>query len=756
MSRGRYRKPTISYQAVRDALDGMVEGRALDEAKSLLALAIVDDVLAKSRIPEMRSTFQVREYLLFHILSNIIWHEYDRLCVQYGFLAEGDAFQLNFYEPLPSIHIPFEIARERFRRDSEYDVLDNWSILYYVYVTMHFNKIDIADLLSRSERMGRRYRDRAIRLLTDYLVKVEWQTHNELHLSWFEAAIPFPANMHLVGRHDELSRLEQIIQHQHPPPVFITGQTGMGKTALASAYVRRYLTRYISDTDHLVWLNEPASLGEIFEQITDVVLRSGTVHRYSIETLLVQLNVVVVIDDAHLLVRDAPLWEALFDRLRSTVLVITSRQFIPPKRHHVHIALSDLPYEVMETLVFEKLQHTDIGNVDDLLPSIWQIVGGNPLGIHLAIGHIANQNPDWLQADVLPDLFYRTYDALSALVQDAWHILAMCIDGRAEQTLFEIIQPGFSQELSVLINYALVNRVTDRPLYQLLQSARQYIGHRLMVDRTLRERVETLILHLIQVIQRGSPLSTLMPLIEGLLIRPELEGNWREALIQQTWSVGIVVGNRIHWRNILGRYIQATIDPDLSVMMGYAVVLRRLGYLDDAVSVLQSVLAASGRDALFDVQRLAYVEYARILRLRGQYQMANDHLQHAHALAVTASDEMIQQQIHYEMARIAIDRGDIQAARIFIGQAPLKLERQILQCEIAYLEKQYDACHEQVARALLMIDETQEAYYNDNRASLMNLLARCYQAQGAYHHAEQYYAMALNLYSRTNHLFGIA
>src|SRR5690349_4221963 len=222
--------PFISLECVRTALEAMIHAVPDDAPLSPIHFLLV--IEEKLLNPDLPPSPYLRNFLVNQFLIKLITDELE---------AHRKVFNL----PVP----PKDETRISAERMLQVDASKNsfelmgWSYVYYRYVRVDlgFTLDEISAASAVHERTLRRYHQRILERLVEKIIEAEQEARSRQRRRRLLGALPQPMPARLVGRHEPLSRVRQILQERDSSHVYVTGAMGLGKTTLVQEIVREQI-----------------------------------------------------------------------------------------------------------------------------------------------------------------------------------------------------------------------------------------------------------------------------------------------------------------------------------------------------------------------------------------------------------------------------------------------------------------------------------------------------------------------------------
>jgi DNA-binding CsgD family transcriptional regulator len=262
----------------------------------------------------------------------------------------------------------------------------------------------------------------------------------------------------LLERDEYLSALDEALRQAaagHGRVALVSGEAGIGKTALVERFIARAQERYSSL--RLLWgaceaLFTPRPLGPLYDiaQQTASPLRSALESEANRATLfaavldeLAQLPTVLVVEDIH--------WadEATLDLIKylarriaraSSLLILSYRDDELGKDHPLRLVLGDLPAREVKRLRLPPLSEAAVATLakmaDRAVAELYRATGGNPFFVIEALASNTPGAPVSVSDAVLARVARRSPEARRLLE------LVAVVPNRIESVVVEAVSPG--------------------------------------------------------------------------------------------------------------------------------------------------------------------------------------------------------------------------------------------------------------------------------------------------------------------------
>jgi hypothetical protein len=270
----------------------------------------------------------------------------------------------------------------------------------------------IANRLNVAEATYFRKHSQAIELLAALLWAEEETAQAEFGAA-VEARLELPTYEELFGVDSYLDQLSALLEADGPPwIVLVQGIGGIGKTALADAFMRRSIRRLRFDNfgwvtarqstfkldGALVPISAQALTAEtLLHSLAEQILEEALPIPFSVERvmplLLAQMKAyphLVVVDNLETIADVEALLPTLQRLTNPSKFLLTSRQRLDGEASIFPIQLHPLPEEEALALVHHEARMRNLPTLYEAkeaeLRPIYEIVGGNPLALRLVVG----------------------------------------------------------------------------------------------------------------------------------------------------------------------------------------------------------------------------------------------------------------------------------------------------------------------------------------------------------------------------------
>jgi tetratricopeptide (TPR) repeat protein len=710
-------KPFISTENVRAALDRLVYSVSYTDTNALDDLLIVTDAVSR---PDFPPSSRGREYALNSLLTSAIFSHFKQIRHLYN----------RQVEPIDATieQVIKQIALDAQEGSPE---LMGWGWFYYHYVRadLDFSQQVFSQLTHLDERTLRRYQQHTLRRLTDYLIERE-QTARAAHQSRrLYNELPTQGRINLVGRTMDREAVIELIRRNSPQHIQITGTAGVGKSVLVEHIVHELIQA--DALEQVIWLDHPASIEFVRGALKEKFALEGTAA--SLRDYVSIYHTAVILDDVDHLIPDTENMERLLLDLSSTIVFLVGKTYLPIRNvaaYMLHEISQEAAYQLMETL----------------LPSveseqfIWQVAGGNPLAIRIAIGQLplTSQIPLGIEP-----FFAAVESTLQEDEQLAWIAFTLLPSKPTAVSTLERLWPDdiSAIQLATLIRNHLVEALEIPPEHCLLtHAARQYLIQRYQADVQVQSRAESLLRTLAEFPDIPIEIVEYVLLARWLYL-PDKAG-WQ----RRFWREGISKGHWGAWKSIL----QETSPDEFELRIAYGICLRSLGEWDAAIHVFDEVIGRAGKAGDFVLQAHAMLEGAKVLRYQGYFRRALNFLARAERNLVRQQETYLLQEVRLEQVRVSVEQKDIEVGFRILSSVPKTLASQFLWSELYLLSANYSRCRQ------LANDALQETVAElPVQARLHTVIGRAYEQESNLYNAQNHLFTAVSLLEQFHDPFGL-
>lgn len=657
--------------------------------------------------------------------------------------------------PPPTDNVNVSEALKAFRQDATVETkeLGGWSALYYRYVCSHLelSQEEMSKESNIHERTLRRYQQYALEQLTDDLTKAEWQARVRRRRQRLYNQLPMPVPTRLFGREQAFERARHCVEGAPPRHLFVSGISGIGKTAFAQEFVRLLIDS--ESVDQVVWLNAPVDTQQVRDSLAEQLFPDSL--SISLRDYLTAVEVAVVLDGlSNLLVDVNGLCHLLQDLSRAVVMLVHD-SYMPLPVTHVHLPLEELEQgdtaELIAAVVEPEFQ-AEKSALADLCEMIWERVGGHPLAAKLLALHTEFIHPqDETAPGIAEQIYERAYHTLPTALKRGWWMMALLPPGAVRLDTLAALWPDSSAGVSfdALTRRHLIEKEGTNPAAcSLTTAARQYLQG--ISVHALDDFIYPLLTELDKQIQSKN--TAALGIVEYLLQLQWLgiPAEIRHAWLRTAWETAVVAGQCARWRPLLEQAVEET--DDLYLQIAYGICLRRLSSWHDAGRALERAMAQAGRQGEFGVQATCLLELAVLARYRGDYEHALMLLQRAERIAGRYGDDDLRQGIRIEYAQIAVDKQDGDLAIQQIEGVPDTVRSLALRGE-AWILSGYEARGRQIIAPVFDMLHGEDAWAEGR---LYTLVGRVFEQEGDLAAAQYHLLMALNRFDGAGDVFAAA
>jgi hypothetical protein len=313
------REPQITPAAVKTALQALRYHPNTNRSYPLENLLLVELLL---RSPDMPAHSHNRRLALQHILI-------ERIMTVYGNCRS----QLEMPIPNP------EASKNTILSDVKADLMTGhieligWSWLYHLYGRYEL-ELEAREFWKQGafeERTRRRYQNHALRRLAEQLHDREWEARKHYRKRHLHLKLP-TMSQPVIGRDDILADLEHSLDVIFPVIWQITGEDGIGKTALIRELLRRQIKT--ETLDDLFWFSRPESVKSVEQAL---LAEFNVPSLQAINSIAADYRIVLVLDGVESLEYDLVGLNYVLAALPHLMIYLTNRRrfSLPELIHHV-------------------------------------------------------------------------------------------------------------------------------------------------------------------------------------------------------------------------------------------------------------------------------------------------------------------------------------------------------------------------------------------------------------------------------------
>jgi|GEM_PF-4521726 len=712
MRRGRPLKPVITIDSLMAALKSLdYPAQSTSRELALENLQLIDFRLQNSARPAAED---IRAWMLCIILVELIVQALNQ---------HRQYFSLPACKQTETRNTAIQQLGEVSGTPSEH--LKGLNILYLRYVRPEFgfSMQELAEITSARPRTLQRYQDTGVHLLRDILIDAEWRVRKTRQQAYLRSCIPEQITQ-LIGRDDEISQILACFEANILKPVGISGERGIGKTAL-SAFIANYLID-LQSIDYLIWIKQPESVSYITNKIWDTVLPYPTQQHWR-ETLEFQ-RLLLVIDGIDSLDIESDEWAELLVHIQSAFVMILNTGKPIFSQVIQHIELDNLSHIDSLKLIRSYLsQRGEIGiNPQQLVESI----GGNPRNL-LYAAQLQNRNLFSLE-EIQTQFHQMQFEKLSPQEQGVY-VLSAATSYPLE---FLSDMPGIRTDFKKSPPHIPTNFVKA-----------QYVN-----DTTLAMEAVSQIENVMDSNSVNTDSAFLLNLATCEWL--QLKSDTIKHLLTAIDVTTISIGQTRQWKQCYLRHfgLQTTSDDIVHLDYQFGIVLRRLFDREQAMDHLQQLIEFLGQRGQFEIQLQARFEVALLHQSAGEYKQANSIYEQILPLAKQYQLPDLNEHVCLQLARIAIARQNSEKAIDYLeGLSMDKPEIFALYCEAQILREEFDF----IIGAVVPYFESQRLS-NKLKASFHTILGRTYQHKAYYTDAIIHFNEALSIAEQSGNQYDIA
>jgi tetratricopeptide (TPR) repeat protein len=661
----------ISSSDVRSVLESTLRGDLVRGIGPLDDLFVVEQHLIEKDLPA-KSPY--RRLVLVDLLSSEISVEYKQRRTWVNRHPPHD------YLSLPELH---QLILEDSDPSGDPTIL-GWLWLYLKYVRKipELRSRVVAQYAHIDRRTLRRYQNLALQQLTIKLIQMEIEARTNRRHIRLKAQLPRLGRVTCIGRDKEIQWIVDLLGSDSYRPVLIVGVCGIGKSILAEAVASRLIEN--ESIDSVIWIENYHSVNAIEDHLRERFLEDCSTT--TIQEFLFFRRVLIVLDNVD--PSDVVQFGAELQRLQGARLIITSRSLLRLYDSQV-IRLDGLSLSATKQFLAHLDSHKEIPQsmIADVAATVHHLTSGNPL-------QVEDQYRQYVLFRTLAPVGHQSsryhsllYKRLSPDARLAWAVLSIgpIRYSDLENGLFPGIAPDALHELaSNLIIETVVDAV--EPFNLVIPAMRQSLQDIYSQDTSLQIALKSWIA---RIARSESLTDILVNFLEQILQASwiGMDSGWRTQCIKRIWWNGVADGRWNLWASLLE--FELTKHPALSetsvtLTIGYAMCLRRLGHVGRATKLFRSSLQGALQLGLSTSVALIHLELAVSDRANGYYTRSMD------ILTTTVFDshsgvlsEDCLQWIKAEQAQLCIERGLFSEARVHLNKARATTQVQLIRAELA-------------------------------------------------------------------------
>lgn len=711
----------VTEDYVREALDSILHGVSSEHINPLQELQLIDIHMASADFKFFR---RPRYHALHDILLSMI---------QSFYLDLRTLLHLNSLE----MPISMSVAIDAIKEDSEGGNanLIGWSWLYFHYVESQLNisQIKFCELASIETRSIRRYQVRAVRQLTNQIIKKEQISRESQRRNRLFQQLPHKGKVPtLFERDEQLNEIRKSeSRHYH-----IIGSGGIGKSIFVEASLIGKIET--DEVDQIIWLDSPNSIDTIMLSVRERLLTSDS--KISVRDFLSLKVVAIVLDDANALVVDMIQLEYMLSEFSNAYIYITS-QIFTSIGNCLQVKLAELSLSSVQELTRSL---NVIFDADTYSQLIWRFVGGNPLAIELTVKNHMFFELQQASLLTLTRLFSGLFTNLAPSARLAWLVLAIL-----KENSFEISNLDDSyisiDDYTILIRIGVAESSNSKDsFFGLTISARYYIRSCYLTNPDLQKLLQQLVIKLNS--SNNFSLRGSLLLAESILSCDWLALSNVEYWECSTnfWREGVRHGHYSKWYTILSVFSSNLSHANLALAIGYGICTKLSGKWSDAGEIFSAIAQYAGMHGIFTQQSEALCELAILFRYQGNYKNALLTLDYIHSFAEVNISHDTSQKILLERIEIALELNNVfEVNRLLQFIADNAAQRLVYQLEISIR----DTINRLPIPFIESIGDTLESLFVDNyslKARVHVLMGRIYQATHNFESSVKHLSIALS------------
>lgn len=554
--------------------------------------------------------------------------------------------------------------------DQGHDELEAWSTLYHHYVCLdrHLSMPTLADLTGVPDRTLNRRRQLGIHRLAAALAKDEQTVRREETHRRLVLALPHCHEQQLFGRESHFATaLHCLTGAEAPHHLVLHGPTGIGKTMLAQTLAQHLIAG--STLSDLLWIDVSAINADyLIEEIATrlgIAIPDNAIPATALKAYVYNHRTLIVLDDADRLIADFAGCKSLLDVLSAAQVILASNALPDNRLWAYSLTLSELDREHSFALLDSVADRSNIGGTaQNLYDTIWQVAGGNPLMLELAL-QAAREKPLKQTTIEFVQIFDQIWTQLAPVERKLWVLPLLCfkngITFELARELSGLDARNMEQGVGALVGQSLLfaKPFGDTVNYTLRSASHTFLRQQLNNLRIDTQLPVSVYLH--------AALERYLPQVDNaaqsiclLNLGLDLPISFVDCRRYAELVMPVVTREGLWpaWAGVLNRlHTTGAVDPDrIWVYQQMGIAQRWLGQLDEARQHLDQALAYY-TNADDDLGRAGcLIELVVIHRYQARWreaqQLANDALDIFRKFEVA---DGIERAIH-EMAQLALER----------------------------------------------------------------------------------------------------
>jgi tetratricopeptide (TPR) repeat protein len=428
----------ITPKAIEKALDLMQQAERLDRSP-LLQLEVVRQRLEAEGRPANRATLEVA---LGQLLAELVNRELETVRHLEGFA-----------EPRPrmlgSRMLEENQLRQDFARGNAY--LEMWSCLYYRYLRpdLDLRLQDFETVAHVNIRTIKRRLERGVKQLAANLREMEINAENNAGVLRMLRRLPAPTYTHLFGVEDRLERMRDALQDRSGRwLIALEGLGGLGKTASTRA-MAEWVARQGLVAD-LAWItakqetfsweeirtsSRPAlTLERLAEELAaqlgypDIARMSHAEQWTSLCQIVKSRPYLIVVDNLETVADYEALASALWELANPSKILLTSRHRLTRYEFVYSVPCDGLDETAALALIRDEGEKRGVRDVltaeAGVLRLVYEVTGGNPLAIKLALGQAVGLPLERVVASLREARGHQSDQLYTYLYRHSWQLLS--------------------------------------------------------------------------------------------------------------------------------------------------------------------------------------------------------------------------------------------------------------------------------------------------------------------------------------------
>lgn len=725
--------PYISRENVSSALSSLIHSSRDLKSNGLRHLLLVDLLLINPALPpgdNMRD-YALKEVLVSTIISALSEHRAVFLLSPINQTASVDA-------------VRYEIADTVEQGSTNLTI---WSLLYYRYVRvdLNFSVEALSEVLAIHSRTISRYIEDGTELLKERLISAELaarQVHNRRRLY---AALPYPVPVRILGREHLFQQVRELLGVISPFHILVTGKSGIGKTTFVQEVLRQEIDA--DRIDQLIWIENPSSVHFARQLIRESFQVDNQI--FSIREYLALYRLVLVLDGISALATEQTEFEELLRELGAASVFLINPIPVSISGLGTHITLPEISLDAAYELVSELLPGREVDEKHEYTHILYNQFGGNPLAFRLGTGFLtANQSFRSVQNQLSDSLTLHLFTSLGLDAQRAWCVLSLLSSGIGKEELLAVWGIEYSTLLA-MFQLGLLEMFEDAVFIS--SNARDFIREHYNQKSPVRQLVDSIVEEIsLENLQASSGVFDLVEL--ALVIEfPQLSEKTRNKWIHASWKEGLKRNHWSRWRIILEQHFARNTSNDHSLLLPYAMCLRRLGEVIEAEKLLHELIVEKGRLGQFLEQSQALIEWSVLVRQQGKFESAASTLQQVKRYAERRQDKDLLRTVEFQRAEILVQQSRADEALEILMHLPQNAAVLSLQSEAQLVLGNYELCRQFALQALEMMTNSKAS-----QAKLYTIMGKSYEEENEHKQMRQCFSMAVTQFERLDDLFSLA